>query len=228
MNKIKIYLEIGKKRVFACAVDWPGWCRSGRNEHSALQELLGSGPRLAKILQNSGLGFEVPQELAQFEITEQLEGNATTDFGGPGVIPEADKALLGPNELPRIHSLLQACWDAFDASVQHATGKELQKGPRGGGRDLDKIIHHVLEADRAYLRRVAWKPTKNSELSLEEAIEQTRHEIISALEKAVNEGLPETGPRGGVIWPTRYFIRRVAWHVLDHAWEIENRAMSDI
>jgi hypothetical protein len=24
-------------------------------------------------------------------------------------------------------------------------------------------------------------------------------------------------------WPPRYVVRRAAWHVLDHAWEIEDR-----
>jgi hypothetical protein len=33
-----------------------------------------------------------------------------------------------------------------------------------------------------------------------------------------------TGPRGGVRWTARYYVRRSAWHVLDHAWEIEDRA----
>ena len=28
-------------------------------------------------------------------------------------------------------------------------------------------------------------------------------------------------PKG---WPHRYAARRIAWHVLDHAWEMEDRA----
>src|SRR5438067_302187 len=31
---------------------------------------------------------------------------------------------------------------------------------------------------------------------------------------------PPTGDRG---WPVRYAARRMAWHVLDHAWEMEDR-----
>jgi hypothetical protein len=223
MTKTKIYLEIGKKKVFACAVDWPAWCRSGRDEDSALLSLIESGSRFAKALQNAKLGFQEPQDTTQFEIVERLEGNATTDFGGPGIIPEADKIPLEESDLQDIFSLLKACWSAFDAASQAAAGKELRKGPRGGGRDLEKIKHHVLEADLAYLRRVAWKPLKNDANTLDEKILQTRQDIISALEVAVRDGLPEAGPRGGKIWPARYFIRRVAWHVLDHAWEIEDR-----
>lgn len=228
MTITNIYLEIGKKKVFACAVDWPAWCRSGRDKESALMALFESAPRFAKTLQNTKLGFQEPLDTTHFEIVERLEGNATTDFGGPGVIPEADKIPLAESELENLIPLLQACWGAFDAAAQAAVGKELRKGPRGGGRDLEKIRHHVLEADRAYLRRLAWKPVKNDENTLEEEILQARQEIRSALATAVNEGLPEAGPRGGVIWPPRYFIRRVAWHVLDHAWEIEDRVMSDL
>lgn len=51
----------------------------------------------------------------------------------------------------------------------------------------------------------------------------TRQTVLDALESAVKNGLPEKGPRGGKIWPARYFVRRVGWHVLDHAWEIEDR-----
>jgi hypothetical protein len=228
MTKTKIYLEIGKKKVFACAVDWPAWCRSGRNEDSAMLSLFESGPRLAKVLENTDFGFQEPRGLAQFEVVERLEGNATTDFGGPGVIPEADKIPLKDTDLANMITLIEACWGPFDLAAQAAVGKKLRKGPRGGGRDLEKIKYHVLEADRAYLRRIAWKPVKNDENTLDQEIIQTRKEIISALETAVREGLPEAGPRGGAIWPPRYFIRRVAWHVLDHAWEIEDRVMSEL
>ena len=36
---------------------------------------------------------------------------------------------------------------------------------------------------------------------------------------------PKSGPRGGKIWSPRFFVRYVAWHTLDHAWEIEDRAI---
>ena len=49
-NQISIYLEIGQKKTFACAIDWPGWSRAGRDESSALQALLDSAPRYAQVL----------------------------------------------------------------------------------------------------------------------------------------------------------------------------------
>ncbi len=98
----------------------------------------------------------------------------------------------------------------------------MRKGPGGGGRDLDKIIEHVIEGDASYLRRLAWKTKKAPEESRAEALRRTRQAILDALDAAVREGLPERGPRSGVIWTSRYFVHRVAWHALDHAWEIED------
>jgi uncharacterized damage-inducible protein DinB len=136
---------------------------------------------------------------------------------------EADKESLDRVELERLEKILLACWEAFDNAVKRASGRELRKGPRGGGRDLEKIIDHVLEADRAYLRRLAWKHKQQSGEDPAEELSRMRQVVQNALAAAVDGGLPEKGPRRGVIWLPRYFIRRVAWHALDHAWEIEDR-----
>ncbi len=86
------------------------------------------------------------------------------------------------------------------------------------------MVDHVLEADRAYLARLNWKHERQSG-NPAEALDRTRQAILAALDVAERGELPERGPRGGVIWPPRYFVRRVAWHVLDHAWEIEDRVV---
>jgi hypothetical protein len=44
-------------------------------------------------------------------------------------------------------------------------GKELRKGPRGGGRDPEKIMEHVLGAEASYFRQLGWKHKVNSEAS---------------------------------------------------------------
>ncbi len=225
MDAIHVYLEIGRKRAFASAVDWPGWSRSGRDEETALQALLACGPRYAQVLQGSEIEFQAPGDTFAFVVTERLEGNATTDFGAPAIVPEADGRPMDHTELERSRTLLQACWQAFDSAVQRATGRELRKGPRGGGRDLERIVHHVIQADQGYLRSLAWRQKGADQADVAEALRQTRQAILSALEAAVNEGLPAQGPRGGTIWPPRYFVRRIAWHVLDHAWEIEDRVV---
>ncbi len=222
-SKLDAYLEIGKRRCFAGLMDWPGWCRSGRNEEAAFQALLDYAPRYAHVLQSTKLGFHAPAELSAFEILERLEGNATTDFGAPAVPPSRDLSPVDETHLRRFQSLLQACWQAFDSAVGAAEGAELRKGPRGGGRDRAGIIKHVLDADASYLARLGWKFKAGETIDYGQELARTREAIMEALPPAVRGELPSRGPRGGIRWSPRFFVRRVAWHVLDHAWEIEDR-----
>src|SRR5262249_53507528 len=142
-NKISVYLEVGKKRVFASALDWPGWCRGGRDEASALQALLDYGPRYARLVSSAQLGFEPPKDVSAFMISERVKGNAATDFGAANVIPASDAEPLDESELGRLQAILKACWRALDTTLKKAKGKTLRVGPRGGGRDLDGIAAHI-------------------------------------------------------------------------------------
>jgi hypothetical protein len=223
MNSINVFVEIGMKRIFVGAVDWPGWSRSGWDEESALQALVDYGPRYAQVLHGKGIEFQVPTDASDLIVIERHDGNATTDFGAPAIVLDTDREPIDRMEFECFQIILQACWQAFDSAVQRAAGRELRKGPRGGGRDVEKILDHVLEADRGYLARLAWKYKREGGKDPVEELSRMRQAILNALEVAVNGDLPEKGPRGGIIWPPRYFIRRVAWHVLDHAWEIEDR-----
>ena len=223
MNAIKVFAEVGKKKTFVGAVDWPGWCRSGRDEKSAIQTLIDCGPRYAQVLHHGKIEFQVPNAVSDFVIIERQAGNATTDFGAPAIILDADRAPMDRVEFERLLATLQACWQAFDSAVNRAAGRKLRKGPRGGGRDLEMILEHVLGADQAYLPRLAWKHKIEDGKNSSEVLSQTRQAILDTLEVAAKGDLPEQGPRGGSIWPARYFIRRVAWHVIDHTWEIEDR-----
>lgn len=223
-NKIIVYLEIGKKRTFAGAIDWPGWCRSGRDEGSALQALFDYGPRYARVLSTARLGYQAPGDLSDFVVIERLEGNATTDFGAPAVAPSSDARPVDDAEMRRLQALLEACWQAFDSAVRGAKGKDLRKGPRGGGRDLEGIVQHVLGGNAGYLAQLGWKFKKDAENDLDAELSQTRQAVLKALESAARGEIPERGPRGGVRWAPRYFVRRAAWHVLDHVWEIEDRS----
>lgn len=223
MTSINVALEMGKKKTFAGAVDWPGWSRDGKDEETALQTLVEYGPRYAQVLDRCEIKFHIPVNVSELRITERHPGNSTTDFGAPAIMLDADRAQIDQKDFKRLLILLRACWAAFDNAVQEAEGKELRKGPRGGGRDLEKIIEHVIEGDRGYLSRLAWKHKRQEGITPLEELERTRGAIQGALEVGVKGELPERGPRGGIIWPPRYFVRRVAWHVLDHAWEIEDR-----
>lgn len=223
LNKIDVYLEIGKKRTFAGAIDWPGWCRSGPDEPSALQALLDYGPRYARVLRAARPGFQAPTDASAFAVIERLEGNATTDFGAPGIAPSSDTRPVDSVELQRFQKVLKACWQMFDADVEAASGKALRTGPRGGGRTVEGIIQHVLGGDAGYLAQVGWKLEKGGVDDLDKQLDRTRQEILKALTASARGEIPAQGPRGGVRWRPRYFVRRVAWHVLDHAWEIEDR-----
>jgi hypothetical protein len=222
-NNIDVYLEIGKKRTFAGVIDWPGWCRSGRDEGAALQALVDYGLRYASVLRTARLGFHAPADVAVFVIVERLAGNTTTDFGAPDVAPSRDTRPVDDAELRRFQTLLRAYWRAFDAAVRAASGKVLRKGPRGGGRDVEAIVQHVRGAEAGYLARLAWKLKKREAEDQREELDRTRQAVLNALAAAARGEVPARGPRGGVIWTPRYFVHRVAWHVLDHIWEIEDR-----
>lgn len=220
---IDVYLETGNKRVFAGAIDWPGWCRSGQDEESALQALVDYGPRYARILRVTQLGFKSPTEPSAFSVVERLEGNATTDFGAPARAPTVDKQPVNDKELQHFESILKACWKAFDAAIKSAKGKELRKGPRGGGRELEGVVQHVFEADGGYLSSLGWKVKQNDVADLTQAVKRGRKEILEGLTASAHGEIPARGPRGGIRWTPRYYVRRAAWHVVDHIWEIEDR-----
>jgi hypothetical protein len=153
----------------------------------------------------------------------------TTDFGAPDVAPARDALPLEEPELRRQTALLRACWQAFDAAVSAASGQELRRGPRGGGRDLDAMVLHVLNSEAAYLSRIGakWTAPPGTEADPSRALRELRPEAgrfaLAALAASARGEVPAVGPRGGARWPARYFVRRAAWHVLDHAWEIEDR-----
>ena len=225
LKRIDIYLEIGGKRTFAGAIDWPGWCRSGPDEAAALQALVDYGPRYARVLRAKEFAFKAPKDLSAFHVIERMKGNATTDFGAPSLAPSADAKPVNDAELQRFQSILKACWRFFDAKTRSAGGKELRKGPRGGGRELVGIMEHLLGSDAGYLSGLGSRVKLDESAKPSEEIKRIRKSILEALTAAAHGEVAERGPRGGIRWKPRYFVRRVAWHVLDHAWEIEDRVV---
>lgn len=220
-KKISIYLEVGNRRTFAAALDWPGWCRMGRDETAALKTLFEYGSRYAHILRRARLGFQLPDDVSAFVVVERLKGNATTDFGAPDLAPSNDTQALDDPELRRLQTILKASWRALDATVEAAKGKALRAGPRGGGRSLDRIVDHVLGSEGGYLSQLGGKLPKSESSS--PSPEQIRQAILNTLRASAHGEIPEFGPRGGKRWSPRYFVRREAWHILDHVWEIEDR-----
>ncbi len=219
----EVYLEVGRKKIFAGALDWPGWCRGAGDEEAALAALVAYAPRYATIFSRTTLDFVPPVNPAALAVVERLEGNSTTDFGAPDRSPARDAAPFDDAARERCEAILMAIWQAFDRAVRAAEGKELRKGPRGGGRDRDGIVRHVLGADAAYLRRVAQKVSQDEGAPLDDELRRTRQAISAALHAGVRGEIPPEGPRGGALWTPHYFVRRVAWHTVDHLWEIEDR-----
>lgn len=216
-ESLAVYLEVGKRRTFAGAIDWPGWCRSGREPEEALRRLLEYAPRYARVLSETSLDFEPPKDL---EVVESLRGNMDTDMGSPTMPPSADAAPVSEADLRTLNTLLRACWRTFDAAVEVAQSKPLGSG----GRDLSAIVEHVIGGDGGYLWRLATRKRGDmSDLPPQHQLERTREMLLKGLEDAAHGQVPTRGPRGGQRWSPRYFVRRVAWHVLDHAWEIEDR-----
>lgn len=214
---IAVYVEQGKRRTFAAAADWPGWCRAGKDEEAALAALVAYIPRYAEAVGQAGLAFPA-DAAARLEIVERLPGSATTDFGAPGSIAAGDERPVDVDETGRLSALVSGAWRVFDRVVSAAPAS-LRKGPRGGGRDRDAIVDHVLGAEVAYARLLgAGKLTQPDQHDLA-AVDVFRNNILNGLEGAVGSGRVAEAK-----WPVRYAARRVAWHVLDHAWEIEDRS----
>ena len=140
-----------------------------------------------------------------------------TDFGAPGEIAACDYGALASAEAARIAALVEASWATFDAVARAAPAK-LRKGPRGGGRDTEQIVEHVTGAEASFARKIGVRH-RRPDVGDEAAIAAMRPAITAALGQASDGTVPLPGG-----WPVRYAARRIAWHALDHAWEIEDKS----
>jgi len=208
---VKVYVEAAKKKVFAISLAWPGWARAGKDEEAAIDALVTYAPRYAAIASAAGLKF--PARLGPVEVVERVDGDAGTEFGVPGKLASTDADPPTPKELEKLLALVTTAWKVFDEASATAP-ESLRKGPRGGGRDRDKMVHHVIEAEAAYGRKLGVKH-KPPALGDTEAITALRQDLLAALRSG--------GVEGG--WPVRYAARRITWHVLDHLWEMEDRSV---
>ena len=195
----RVYIEAGTKRVFASAADWPGWARSGKDEASALASLAAYAPRYAPVAKLAKVDF--PKNATNFVVVERQKGDVSTDFGVPHEPAKDEEKKMAPKETERMVALMAACWKYLD-QVRAIAPPELRKGPRGGGRDRDKMYDHVVDAEMAYAGAIGLK--------------QKQPDRKALLESFSNPNRKEK-------WPVRYAVRRTAWHALDHAWEMEDR-----
>jgi hypothetical protein len=201
---IRVGLEVGKTWVFASALDWPGWCRRGKGEDAALSTLMEYTDRYPAV---AGTAFRGGSP----QVIGRVPGDASTDFGAPSAVGPWDHEDWSGTEAARHLNLLQGCWNAFDEAAA-AAPPVLPKGPRGGARDRDGIIEHVCHAERSYARRIGTRVPPQTPWPEQRA----------AISRAL---VDEQGSASPTRWPRRYLVRRAAWHVLDHAWELEDKSV---
>src|SRR3954463_9098063 len=109
----RAYLEVGSKRVFACAIEWPGWCRAGKTEDDALEALAAYAPRYAPVAHGANVRF--PKTAGDhIEVVETLKGSATTDFGAPDKACADDLRPLTKAQAARQVAFVRAAWDVLD------------------------------------------------------------------------------------------------------------------
>jgi hypothetical protein len=214
-RRIAVYLERGPKRTFACAVDWPGWCRVARGDEAALETLAAYAPRYARAVARAGLKLPAVS-VADIDVIAEVKGTPITDFGVPEMPLAADFEPVSAAQAKRMAAVLVAAWEELDHVAAHSPAS-LRKGPRGGGRDRDAMVSHVVEAERSYARKLDVRMTAAE--WRDGGIVDLRRRIVDAVSRP-SDGRPAV-ERG---WPVRYMVRRTAWHVLDHVWEMEDRS----
>jgi hypothetical protein len=95
----------------------------------------------------------------------------------------------------------------------------MQKGPRGGGRDRDRIVRHVLFTERDWAKMVGVITPEDTMLTGEE-LNAYRDTYCNAIRAFHSQG------KMARKWPLRYLIRHTAFHTLDHAWEMQDKDLT--
>jgi len=213
-DRLTVALESAPKKTFATALDWPGWSRSAKTDELAIERLLDYAPRYAPIARAAGIAFPVSFEA---DVVERSDGGSGTEFGVPSRTHDADTRPVDAAEAKRLAAIVQAAWANFEAVAAKAPA-ELRKGPRGGGRDRDKMVGHVNESDWYYARELGLR-LRQPDPTDRPAMAAMRADVLAILRQP-----SDGGPLAGRRWTQRYAARRIAWHALDHAWEMEDRS----
>ncbi|MBX7213522.1 MAG: hypothetical protein K1X39_05845 [Thermoflexales bacterium] len=219
-NKLRIALEIGPKgkKVVALAPDWPGLERGASTEQAAIDRLLAYLPRYAPVA-------KVARRHAEFatfsgvDVVERFPGTGSTDFWGISfAFSKLDHQVVSDAILKREITLMRACWSFFD-TVRGRVSAEMRRGPRGGGRDRDRIISHVLWVEQDWAKGIGVHTTNEAMLTAE-GLKDYRDAYCRAIRTYHAEG--KTARK----WPLRFLIRHTAFHTLDHAWEMEDKDLT--
>lgn len=219
-HQLRVTLEIGLngKKVAAVSPDWPGLERGAKTEEAAIERLQAYLPRYAPIAKLAGMDSAFGA-ITTLEVVETYTGTGSTDFWGISyAFSSIDKQAVSSEALERELTLMQACWKFFD-DVRFRVSAEMQKGPRGGGRDRDHIVRHTLAAEMDWATKLGLPNLYDVNLT---------DEVISAHRDAFCDAIRVFHAEGKMArtWPLRYLIRHTAYHTLDHAWEMEDKDLT--
>lgn len=154
---------------------------------------------------------------------QRLPGSATTDFGAPARLAEDDTRALTAPEIDRLAGLLTACWSAFDAALSSIPPPERQVKPRVG-RSPAEMRRHLFDADVMHLSAFGSAYREPPPEAVDRLEPETRSRFLAALTASPLGRSSSPARRYGFDWTPRFAVRRSAWHALDHAWELEDRA----
>jgi hypothetical protein len=219
---VRLVVERGPKgkKAAAFAVDWPGWSRGAKTADLAIETLESYRDRYRPIAVAAGMAQEF-DAAGTLDIIEDKVGPGSTDFWGISFSPSSFEPEPMPDaEIDRKFGLLQACWAYFD-DVAARVSAEMRKGPRGGGRDRDHIISHTIRNEsEEFAKRVGLRIPERAALS-PDGLRAHRDSYLAAM-VAYNAG---DGKRMRS-WNLPFLIRHSAFHVLDHAWEMEDKDLT--
>jgi hypothetical protein len=219
-DAIRVMIEIGPKgkQVAAVAPDWPGLERGAKTEEAAIERLLAYLPRYARVAKLAGMDAVFGANTA-IDVVERYPGVGSTDFWGISfAFSDIDTQPVSRDALERDLTLMQACWAFFD-DMRSRVSSEMQKGPRGGGRDRDHIARHTFATERNWAKKIGVL-TPDDAMPTDEGLHAHRDAYCQAIRAFHSQG------KMARTWPLRYLIRHTAYHTLDHAWEMEDKDLS--
>jgi hypothetical protein len=212
-----------EKKVAAFALDWPGWSRGAKTPDAAVELLEEYRERYRPIARLAGLDAEF-DAAGPLEIAEDHIGVGSTDFWGISFAPTSFELTPMPEEeLERKLALLEAAWRFFD-DVAARVSPELERGPRGGGRNRDEIVRHVVGNEWGDLAKKVGVLAPSDELQTPEGIRSHREAFVAAMRDYNAQGKMARGRN----WTIPLLLRHTAFHALDHAWEMEDKDLSSV